>query len=59
MKGRIIKVFPGGNTSEGFYSYYPFLLEKGTKRIFVIKGGPGVGKSTLMKKIGLKCWNWV
>ncbi len=54
MKGRIIKVFPGGNTSEGFYSYYSFLLEKGTKRIFVIKGGPGVGKSTLMKKIGQK-----
>ncbi len=52
MKGSIKKVFPGGNTSEGFFSYYRYLLEKGTKRIFVIKGGPGVGKSTLMKKIG-------
>jgi len=54
MKGSIKNVFPGGNTSEGFYSYYPYLLEKGTERIFVIKGGPGVGKSTLMKKIGQK-----
>jgi len=54
MNGHIVKVFPGGNTSEGFYSWYQYLLEKGTKRIFVIKGGPGVGKSTLMKKIGHK-----
>ncbi|NLM21248.1 MAG: ATPase [Peptococcaceae bacterium] len=54
MTGRIRKMFPGGNTSEGFYSYYPYLLEKGTNRTFVIKGGPGVGKSTLMKKVGKK-----
>lgn len=52
MQGSIKKVFPGGNTSEGFFSYYRYLLEKGTKRIFVLKGGPGVGKSTFMKKIG-------
>lgn len=52
MKGAVIKVFPGGNTSEGFFSYYRYLLEKGTKKIFIFKGGPGVGKSTLMKKIG-------
>ncbi|NBJ16082.1 MAG: ATPase [Dehalobacter sp. 4CP] len=52
MKGNMKHVFPGGNTSEGFFSYYSFLLEKGTKRVFVLKGGPGVGKSTLMKKIG-------
>jgi ABC-type hemin transport system ATPase subunit len=54
MKGSIRKVFPGGNTAEGFFSYYRYLLEKGSKRIFVIKGGPGVGKSTLMKKIGYR-----
>lgn len=51
MNGKVKKVFPGGNTSEGFFSYYRYLLEKGTRRIFVIKGGPGVGKSTLMKKV--------
>mgnify|MGYP000984654793 FL=1 len=54
MQGGIKRVFPGGNTSEGFFSYYQYLLEKGTKRVFVIKGGPGVGKSTLMKKVGKK-----
>lgn len=54
MRGNIKRVFPGGNTSEGFFSYYSYLLEKGTRRTFVLKGGPGVGKSTLMKKIGQK-----
>lgn len=52
MMGSIKKVFPGGNTAEGFFSYYPYLLKKGLRRIFVVKGGPGVGKSTLMKKVG-------
>ncbi|HHV63763.1 MAG TPA: ATPase [Peptococcaceae bacterium] len=54
MPGKIKRVFPGGNTSEGFFSYYRYLLEKGTRRTFIIKGGPGVGKSTLMKRIGQK-----
>lgn len=54
MQGISKKMFPGGNTSEGFFSYYRYLLEKGTRRIFVIKGGPGVGKSTLMKRVADK-----
>ncbi|WP_105619896.1 ATPase [Vallitalea okinawensis] len=45
-------VFPGGNTSKGFYSYYNFLPPRDPNRIFVLKGGPGVGKSTFMKKVG-------
>lgn len=46
-------IFPGGNTSLGFYSFYEYILEQDeAARIFVIKGGPGVGKSTFMKKIG-------
>lgn len=52
-KGRLKKVFPGGNTSLGFYSFYDFIIEqREASRIFVIKGGPGVGKSTFMRKIG-------
>ncbi|WP_418791577.1 PRK06851 family protein [Phosphitispora sp. TUW77] len=50
--GKIKKMFPGGNTSQGFYSYYDNIIEPDAKRIFVIKGGPGVGKSTLMRAIG-------
>ncbi len=50
--GRLKKVFPGGNTSKGFYSFYDYIIKPDASRIFVIKGGPGVGKSTFMRKIG-------
>ena len=50
-KGRIRHMFPGGNTSRGFYSYYNYIIgQEEAERIFIIKGGPGVGKSTFMKK---------
>ena len=53
QKGIIRHMFPGGNTSRGFFSYYSHILsQEAARRIFVIKGGPGVGKSTFMKKIG-------
>lgn len=52
-KGKIRHMFPGGNTSYGFFSYYDYILPQDeAERIFCIKGGPGVGKSTFMKKIG-------
>lgn len=52
MIGQIRNIFPGGNTSAGFYSYYRYILpQENAERIFCIKGGPGVGKSTLMKNI--------
>ncbi|MDO7785754.1 PRK06851 family protein [Desulforamulus aquiferis] len=51
-KGKLKKVFPGGNTSKGFFSYYNHIIEPNSTRIFVIKGGPGVGKSTFMRYIG-------
>ncbi|HBW34670.1 PRK06851 family protein [Desulfosporosinus sp. BICA1-9] len=48
----IKKMFPGAVTSQGFYSYYQYMIEQSANHIFVIKGGPGVGKSSFMKKIG-------
>ena len=45
--------FPGGNTSCGFLSFYDQILKKDSiGKIAIIKGGPGTGKSTFMKKIG-------
>lgn len=44
-------VFPGGNTSQGFCSFYDHIAGPEIRRIFVIKGGPGVGKSTFMRSI--------
>jgi Mrp family chromosome partitioning ATPase len=50
-KGVVKRVFPGNNTSLGFYSFYDYILPADATRILIIKGGPGVGKSTFMKKI--------
>ncbi len=44
--------FPGSNTPLGFYSYFSYILPtKRTKKTVILKGGPGCGKSTLMKKV--------
>ncbi|HHY25187.1 MAG TPA: hypothetical protein GX523_00275 [Desulfitobacterium dehalogenans] len=48
----IRKMFPGGVTYLGFHSYYNYLADAAAQHIYIIKGGPGVGKSTFMKKIG-------
>ena len=38
------------NTCEGFVSYFEDLIKSG-ERVFILKGGPGCGKSTFMKKV--------
>nr|WP_195429887.1 PRK06851 family protein [Clostridium sp. D46t1_190503_E9] len=46
-------LFPGGNTNKGFYSFYKYILtQEDANRIICMKGGPGTGKSSLMKKVG-------
>lgn len=50
-KPSVKRVFPGGNTAKGFYSYYSQIIGSDATRIFIIKGGPGVGKSSFMRKI--------
>lgn len=53
MAGIERHMYPGNNTPEGFFSYYQYILsQKEADKIICIKGGPGVGKSTFMKKIG-------
>ncbi len=45
--------FPGNNTPLGFFSYYGYILgQREANKIICIKGGPGTGKSTFMRKIG-------
>lgn len=54
-QGKVRHLFPGSNTSLGFFSYYSNIItQEEADRIFVIKGGPGVGKSTFMKRIGVE-----
>ncbi|MGG0288205.1 PRK06851 family protein [Peribacillus butanolivorans] len=51
MAGKVMHYFAGGNTAKGFYSLYDSNLA-GLEKLFILKGGPGSGKSTIMKKIG-------
>ncbi|MGN0989022.1 MAG: hypothetical protein ACI4N6_01780 [Eubacteriales bacterium] len=49
MNGNGIRTFLSANTPDGFYSFFPaFVRDKTT---YIIKGGPGTGKSGLMKKL--------
>jgi hypothetical protein len=51
-RGYLKHVFPGGNTPRGFFSFYDQIIGAEAKRILIIKGGPGVGKSSFMRSIG-------
>ena len=47
-----IEYFLGANSPTGFYSLYDHLLPPEQARaIYILKGGPGCGKSTLMRKV--------
>ncbi|MEL7609387.1 MAG: hypothetical protein AAGU74_07755 [Bacillota bacterium] len=54
MKGNTIRhMFPGNNTGQGFFSYFAYILPQSqARRFYCLKGGPGVGKSTFLKRIG-------
>ena len=51
MSGKVRKIFPGGNTSNGSKPLFEYVIPENVNRIFCLKGGPGVGKSSMMKKI--------
>ena len=49
-------LFAGVNSPLGFYSCFQSIIDQEkAARIIYIKGGPGTGKSTLMKKIASLC----
>ncbi|MFS8581680.1 MAG: hypothetical protein FWJ61_02440 [Limnochordales bacterium] len=49
--GAVRRMFPGGNTWRGFHSFYDQIIGPDARRVFILKGGPGAGKSTFMKWI--------
>lgn len=50
-----IRYFLGANSPHGFYSLYDQLIDpKQANAIYILKGGPGCGKSTLMRRIGAR-----
>ena len=51
--GKEVKFFLGANSKDGFYSLYDdFVSPESGDFLWVIKGGPGSGKSSFMRKIG-------
>lgn len=47
-----VSFFLGANTPAGFYSLYDQLLAPDTaRRVYLLKGGPGCGKSSLMRRV--------
>lgn len=43
--------FASANSSAGYVSYFDSVL-RSAERVYIIKGGPGCGKSTFMKRMG-------
>ncbi len=48
-----VSYFLGANAPGGFYSLYSQLMPQ-ARAIYILKGGPGCGKSTLMKRVGAR-----
>lgn len=48
--------FACGNTARGFQNFFESNLAD-LKKVYILKGGPGTGKSTLMKRIGKQYLN--
>ena len=45
--------FAAANTGGGFVSFFDEVFNRdGINKIYILKGGPGCGKSTLMKNYG-------
>ena len=49
-----VQYFLGANSAGGFSSHYDQLMPSGGAMTRILKGGPGCGKSTLMKKVAAR-----
>ncbi len=49
---KVRRIFPGGNTSLGFFSYHDNIVDMDRNMLYILKGMPGGGKSSLMREIG-------
>lgn len=46
-----IHLFAGANSAQGFCSHYQYLALDSFQRVYILKGGPGTGKSTIIKEV--------
>jgi hypothetical protein len=49
---KVRRMFPGGNTANGFYSLHDNIIGPNRNMLYILKGMPGGGKSSLMKEVG-------
>lgn len=56
MSAKIINYFACANSALGFVSFFEDNIKE-LDRLYILKGGPGTGKSTLMKSIGSEWYN--
>ncbi|HEY8393516.1 MAG TPA: AAA family ATPase [Thermaerobacter sp.] len=50
-KARVRRLFAGGNTGYGFRSHFEAIPWPAPRRVFVLKGGPGTGKSAVIRMV--------
>ena len=50
------RIFPGGNTAEGFYSFHDNIIGSDRNMLYILKGMSGGGKSSMMKEIGKRAY---
>lgn len=48
---KIRRMFPGGNTSQGFISFHDNIIGENRNMLYILKGMPGGGKSSMMIEI--------
>ena len=52
MSEHKVQYFLGANAPDGFYSLYPELIDlERARAVYILKGGPGCGKSSLMRRV--------
>lgn len=51
MTGEVLNYFVCANSAKGFVNHFASNLA-GLERLYILKGGPGTGKSTLMSRVG-------
>ncbi len=52
-RGRIRYLLASSNTGQGYRSFLPALIES-LKKVYVLKGAPGSGRTTFIRQIGLE-----
>ncbi|MCI2046153.1 MAG: hypothetical protein LKJ90_00345 [Faecalibacterium sp.] len=53
-EAHVTDFFLGTTTPAGFKGYFDHLADEGGRQMYLIKGGPGCGKSTLMKHLAAR-----